>query len=351
MNKASALAATLLLFCASHAGARGAASAHPVKQASDDEVLMRLHLTPGQEFHTVYTSDDEATTIVLGRNVQVVDTSLVSMDHKVLQVSAGGLATLQSTITAMTINNSVDGVPTGYSSVSPNSNASALGTLISTLVGVPLTVTYAANGTVRKASGFNALWSRIPTRTNGAENATLTRAKSLLKGKYVDSKPQNLGEESILLPPHALRVGDSWITTLPASGAGMEASIKAIYTFQGREQGVDLVSLKVANTKHKATILVPTGTITSTLSFSGEGKREIDQSTGWTARGDTSISCSGTMTIPFINGDGMTFPVPMTMTMREHIVTTNLPGLDEVVSISAGEPMRVVDSNGEVVAN
>ena len=358
MKKTSAAAAIFLLWTAHYAGARSVSPIRQTGQADDGKVLLRLHLVPGQSFHTVYTTDASMAFSALGRLFQMENHAVISMENEVLGVSKDGSATVSSTITSINIASSQDGQRIAYSSLTPRADASPIGQYVGAFIGVPITITYGADGTAKKIVGLDALRSRIAKSLRAFPAVSLPGATVAMKQTYADHPSQALIANAIGLPRRAVRIGDSWSLKSSARPAGFQGSDRIVFTLQDRLQGVDLVSIGLGGAARRAVLATKSQGNSVSISFTCSGQREIDEATGWTTRGDIALSGTGKITVPDPSGEYDAISAPIAMTIKEHIVTTDLPGLDEQVEItpddSSSAPRHQEPSppdDGEVVVN
>lgn len=119
---------------------------------------------------------------------------------------------------------------TSKAPIEPNSPAAPVAAVMSAMLGVPLDYSFAADGTVEKIDGIDALTNRI--------NAAMPdqRQRASLEQLFDQETLKQYGSFSQSLPDHPVNIGDSWSSSHDINNPVGVMTVDTTYTFKGWEQ-------------------------------------------------------------------------------------------------------------------
>lgn len=113
--------------------------------------------------------------------------------------------------------------------IAPNSPLPPVAAVMRAMIGVPLDYTMAADGSVQKIDGLEALKSRITAVVNPQQAASMRQL-------YDEDTLKQYGSIGEALPDHPVNLGDSWTMSHDITSPVGIMTIKMTYTFQDWQQ-------------------------------------------------------------------------------------------------------------------
>lgn len=114
--------------------------------------------------------------------------------------------------------------------VQSDSPAAPVAAAMGAMLDVPLDYTFAADGSVQKVDGIDALTSKI------AEAVPDQRQRVALQQLYDEDTLKQYGDFSRALPDHPVNVGDTWSSSQDITSPAGVATVDGTYTFKDWEQ-------------------------------------------------------------------------------------------------------------------
>ena len=153
--------------------------------------------------------------------------------------------------------------------------------LFQSIIGVPLSVTFGRDGTIKSMEGFDI------------DPASLDMASAAMLETFNTESMRKMLEQSFgFYPAHEVNIGDSWETTMTTTLQGMDTVSEATYTLVSVENNVATIGM-VINT----TMSSDTAELTSSLTGESIGEMRLDIRTGMIIDSTASGTSTGTLSV------------------------------------------------------
>ncbi len=290
-----------------------------VPVAGAEKITFGLHLKTGQIFNIQITTESNLTQTIMGQEMNVASTSGMGYSYEVQQVAEDGTATCKVTYSTVQVKMSMAGSSFEYDSTKPPASLSPFVRPYVALVGQSFTMRVSPAGRVSEVLGLAAIYEKMLKDLEVPDESMRGTIEQQIKEQFgADAIKENV--EQVFgsnYPEKAVDIGDSWVKkTVLTRPYPMD--LENTYTLKDRKNGIAVIDIVAKVSTNPAGKPMQFGAMMMTYEFSGErkGQLEIEETTGWTVRSQSTQQIAGTIKVEGGPQGAMSFPISGTIVTR-----------------------------------
>lgn len=290
---------------------------------AEEKINLKLNLEKGQTYKMKTVTDMKIKQTIPGQQQPVkVDQRTESKDiYTVEDVKTDGTVVLKVTYDGLFSKTESPNTAESfeYNSANPSASVGPVAPIFNAIVGQSYTVTVTPEGHVKDIQDADALFEGIQEGINKVSGSQMsTSVGASLKAEYgeeaLKSNMENLFD---MYPDDPVSVGDTWQERTSRT-QGFPMSVNSIYTLKDRKDGVAVIDVFALIQPNREAGSVQVGNMNLLYNVSGSvtGLMEIQESTGWVVRSNSTLRLSGAATVqsPEMQ-QPMTIPLSITGTI------------------------------------
>lgn len=258
--------------------------------ASNEPILLRMNMNPGEVYRLRTTMDQTGTVKMSGMDVRTQQHMILEASYVVDSVESDGSIRMTCTCENLSMHISNPSGEISFDSRSPENAVPEVAAIFGALIGARLQLRMSPTGRVLECKGIEDIFDKMLGSLDPEQRKA---AQKTLAGQ-LNIQHVFMGLDQY--PEHPVQVGDSWNTEATANGE-FPMTISTNYIISDCRNGIcmvdivsDIVSSSVQSSPGSALVGIEMkGTQTGTL--------EIDANTGWVVQSRLHLKASGNMTM------------------------------------------------------
>jgi len=295
--------------------------------AAAEKIDLKLNLAAGQKFGSKTTVSQKTSQTMMEQEITSIQDITIDVISEVLAVDADNIATVKTTYKNFRARGSIssDAVSFEYDSEDPsvsadNPQAEIMSKIFKNMTGAEFVMKLSNKGKIVAIEGFDKMMEKMFSAIEDPEEAKVMG--DMMKNIISEDKLKEMGGDMFAaFPDGPVGIGDMWDDIVSIGGAGMPIDVDTTYMLKERKDGVAIlgVTSKMDMGNEESNLIEIEG-MKMNLQLSGtqSGTMKVDEATGWTIGGQTTLNFSGAVKIlpnekmP----DGMSIPMTIEGTVK-----------------------------------